>query len=156
MKINGNQTKSMPLGPPGVRKFEDFGSKDRLRSGLGDLWEHSLAPRGTQTRLGESCRAQASSQGGKKERQKGTKMPPREALADILERKCGPNGCHETKNHENVRIAKTMKNTFFPGFSSILGYLGAEKSRKFEENRRREATRGSESRKMRPMGSKSR
>ena len=107
-----------------MRKFEDFGSKERLRSGLGELWEHSLAPRGTQTTLGESCRAQTSSQGGKKERQKGAKMPPREALADILERKCGPNGCHETKNHENVRIAKTLKNYWFFRFFIDLGVSG--------------------------------
>ena len=145
MKIGGNQTKSMPLGPPGVRKFEDFGSKDRLRSGLGDLWEHSLAPRGTQTTLGESCRAQTSSQGGKKERQKGAKMPPREALADILERKCGLNGCHKTKNHENVRIAKTLKNHLFfhvfHRFGGIWVLKNHENLKKIGEERQREARR---------------
>ena len=84
MKISGNQTKTMPLGPLGVRKFEDFGSKDRLRSGLGDLWEHSLAPRGNQTRLVESWRAQMSSQGSKKDRQKGAKTPARTLIWKLL------------------------------------------------------------------------
>ena len=86
--------------------------------------------------LGESCMAQTSSQGDKKERQTGTKMPPREALADILERKCGPNGVHETKNYENVGITKTLKNYWFfyvfHRFGGIWGLKNHENRKKFE------------------------
>ena len=67
-----------------LKKFQDFETKERFRNGLGGLWEHSLAPRGNQTRLVESWRAQMSSQGSKKDRQKGAKTPARTLIWKLL------------------------------------------------------------------------
>ena len=67
-----------------LKKFQDFETNERFRNGLGGLWAHSLAPRGNQTRLVESWRAQMSSRGSKKDRQKGAKMPPRTLIWRLL------------------------------------------------------------------------
>ena len=69
-------------------KFEEisrFWNQKRVGNGLGGLWEHSLDPRGIQTRLVESLRAQMSSRGGKKDCQKGAKMLPRTLVWRLLQ-----------------------------------------------------------------------
>ena len=67
-----------------LKKFEDLGAQHHLVNSLEGLWERSLDLRGTKTRLRESWRAQTSSRRGKKDRQKGVKMPPRTLnLADL-------------------------------------------------------------------------
>ena len=67
-----------------LKKFQDFETKERFRSGLGGLWEHSLAPSGNQTRLVESWNAQMSSRGSTEDRQKVAKVPPRTLIWRLL------------------------------------------------------------------------
>ena len=66
------------------KKFQDFETKERFRNGLGELWEHSLAPRGNQTRLVESWSAQMSPRGSTEDRQKVAKVPPRTLIWKLL------------------------------------------------------------------------
>ena len=67
-----------------LKKYQDFETKERFRNGLGGLWEHSLAPRGNQTRLVESWNAQMSSRGSTEDRQKVAKVPPRTLIWRLL------------------------------------------------------------------------
>ena len=68
-----------------LKKFEDLGAQRHLVNSLEGLWERSLDLRGTKTRLRESWRAQASSQGGKKDRQEGAKMHSRTLIWRLLQ-----------------------------------------------------------------------
>ena len=82
-----------------LKKFQDFETKERFRNGLGGLWEHSLAPRGNQTRLVESWRAQMSSRGSKTDRQKDVKMLPRTLIWRLL---------HAFWSENAIQMAATM------------------------------------------------
>ena len=129
-----------------LRKFQDFGTKKRFRNGLGGLWEHILTPRGNQTRLVESWRAQMSPRGSKKDRQKGAKTPARTLIWKLLHPFLSENVIQMAAmrgKSKKSEIRKTIEKTMvFQWFSLILGYLGAEKSWKTEEIRIRNAKTG--------------
>ena len=108
-----------------LKKFQDYETKERFRSGLGGLWAHSLAARGNQTRLVESWSVQMSSQGSTEDRQKVAKVPPRTLIWRLLHRFWSENVIHMAatrgKSRKMWEVQNHWKNN---GFSMIFNDLG--------------------------------